>query len=101
MLQVFHPDVAYVTILHMLQASMQNVSSVSYVCCKCVYLDVVVAIHICCKHMFVKVSSVSNICCKYVYLDVVVAIHICCKHMFVKVSLISDVCCRSAFMLQH
>jgi hypothetical protein len=45
----------------MLQASIQNVSSVSYICCKCVYLDVVVAIHICCKRMFVNVSPVSDV----------------------------------------
>jgi hypothetical protein len=48
----------------MLQASIQNVSSVSDVCCKCVYLDDVVVIHICCKHMFINVSSVSNVYCK-------------------------------------
>jgi hypothetical protein len=39
--------------------------------------------------------------CKCIYLDVVVAIHICCKHMFVNVLPVSDVCYRSDFMLQH
>jgi hypothetical protein len=43
-----------------------------------------------------NVSSVSNVYCKFVYLDVIVAIHIYCKHMFVNVSLFSDVCCKSA-----
>jgi hypothetical protein len=75
MLQVFHLDVAYVACCicfrHMLPASIQNV------------------------------SSVSDVCCKYVYLDVVVAIHICCKCIFVNVSHVSDACCRNAFMLQH
>ena len=59
MLQVFHLDVAYVVMLQMFQthvasASIQNVSSVSAVHCKCVYLDVVVAIHICCKKYVCK-----------------------------------------------
>ena len=38
----------------MLQASIQNIPSVSDICCKCFYLDVAyvaVAIHICCKSM--------------------------------------------------
>jgi hypothetical protein len=48
----------------MLQASIQNVSSVSDVCCKCVYLAVADAIHICCKRMFISVLSVSNVCCR-------------------------------------
>ena len=47
----------------MLQASIQNVSSVLGICCKCAYLDVAVAIHICCKHMFVNVSPVSDVYC--------------------------------------
>jgi hypothetical protein len=47
MLQMFYLDVAYIAYFrHMSQASIQNVSSISDVCCKCVYLDVVVAIHI-------------------------------------------------------
>ena len=62
MLQVFRLYVAYIS--DMLQASIQNVSSVSDVCCKCVYLDVVVAIHICCKRMFVNVSPVSDVYCR-------------------------------------
>ena len=31
---------------------------------------------------------------------VAVAIHICCKRMFVNVSFVSDVCCTKCFMLQ-
>jgi hypothetical protein len=45
----------------MLQASIQNVSSVSNICCKCVYMDVVVVIHIYCKRMFVNISLSSYI----------------------------------------
>jgi hypothetical protein len=45
---------------HILQVSIQNVLSVSDVCCKYIYLEVVVAIHICCKRMFINVSPVSN-----------------------------------------
>jgi hypothetical protein len=47
MLQMFYLDVVYIAYFrHMSQASIQNVSSISDVRCKCVYLDVVVAIHI-------------------------------------------------------
>jgi hypothetical protein len=61
MLQVFHLDVAYVAMLNMFQiASVYSkcFSSVSDVRCKCVYLDVVVVIHICLKCMFVNDSPV-------------------------------------------
>ena len=40
MLQVFYLDVAYVAMV-MLQIYVSNVSSVSNVCCNCVYLSVV------------------------------------------------------------
>jgi hypothetical protein len=36
----------YICFRYILQASIQNVSSVSDVRCKCVYLDVVVVIHV-------------------------------------------------------
>jgi hypothetical protein len=57
----------------MLQAFVPNVSSVfSYVCCKCVYLDVAYVSHIYCKcflwmlHMFCNgFSNVSMCFCKY------------------------------------
>jgi hypothetical protein len=49
---------------HMLQASKHNVSSVPDICCKYVYLDVVVSIHICCKCMFINISPVSDLCCR-------------------------------------
>jgi hypothetical protein len=41
----------------MLQVFIQNIL-ISDVCCKCVYLDLEVAIHICCKHMFVNVLPI-------------------------------------------
>jgi hypothetical protein len=58
------------SIIHMLQVYVSNVSGVSNVCCKIVYLDVAyiaVVIHICCKRMFVNVSFVSDVCCSECY----------------------------------
>jgi hypothetical protein len=46
-----------------------------------------------------NISSILDVHCKYVYLDVVVAIHMYCKCMFVNISPVSDVYCRNAFML--
>jgi hypothetical protein len=69
MFQTFHLFYTYVaSVLSgcpyvMLQASIQNVSYISDVCCRYVYLDVAVAIHISCKHMFINVSPVSDVCC--------------------------------------
>jgi hypothetical protein len=64
MLQVFHLDVAYIAMLHMsrhmLQGSIQNVTFISDIRCKCVYLNVIVAIHICCKRIFINVSHLSD-----------------------------------------
>jgi hypothetical protein len=48
----------YTCFRHILRASIQNI--LSDVCCKCIYLEVVVSIHICCKCMFINVSSVSD-----------------------------------------
>jgi hypothetical protein len=52
----------------MLQASIQNVLSVLDVCCKCLDLDVAIAIHICYKRMFVNVSHVLNVCCRSAFM---------------------------------
>jgi hypothetical protein len=58
MLQVCFPNVLAVSFgrciccsgyTHILQVYVPNVSPISDVCCKCVYLDVAVIIHICCK----------------------------------------------------
>jgi hypothetical protein len=49
---------------HMLRASMQNILSVPDICCKYIYLDVVVDVHICCKCMFINISLISNLCCR-------------------------------------
>jgi hypothetical protein len=61
---MFHILQCCICFRHMLQASIQKVSSVSDVCCKCVYQDVVVAIHICSKRMFANISPVSDVCRK-------------------------------------
>jgi hypothetical protein len=75
---------------HLFETYVASVSSGCYICFK----------HIL-QASIPNVSYVSDICCMRVYLVVLVAIYICCKHMFVYVSHVSDVCCRSAFMLQH
>jgi hypothetical protein len=55
----------------MFQMYVSNVSAISYVYCKCFYLDVAyvtVAIHICCKrmfHLFWTYVAASASCCKY------------------------------------
>jgi hypothetical protein len=72
MYQMFHLFQTYVASVlsgccicfrHTLRASIQIVSSVSEVGCKCVSLDVVVVVHICCKRMFVNVSYVLDVYC--------------------------------------
>jgi hypothetical protein len=70
----------------MLQLFHMNVAYVSDICCKRLF-----------KIFHLFQTYVASVC----YLDVVVAIHICCKPMFVNVSLVLDVCCRSALMLQY
>ena len=61
LLHGFHPDVVCVSFgccngyTCMLQVYVSNVSSVSDVCCTCVYLDVVyvsVVVYICCNNLF-------------------------------------------------
>jgi hypothetical protein len=64
------------------------------------HLDVAYVSDICCKHLF-KMFHLFYTYVANMFMCVVVAIHICCKHMFVNVLPVSDVCCRSDFMLQH
>jgi hypothetical protein len=83
MFQVFHLFKTYV-------------ASVSSICCNVAYVS-----YICYKHLFKMFHLFQTYVAKYVYLNVVVAIHICCKRMFAYASPISDVCCRNTFRLQH
>jgi hypothetical protein len=50
----------------MLKLYVPNVSAVSNICCKYFYIDdayVAMAIHICCKSMFVNILSLSDVGC--------------------------------------
>jgi hypothetical protein len=72
-----------------LQLHISYVSAVSDICCKCF---IWMAIHICCKRMFVNVSFISDVCfSKY---------SIRCKRMFVNISFVLDVCFSKSFILQ-
>jgi hypothetical protein len=73
MFQMFHLFQTYVASVssrycicfrQMLRAFIQNVSSILNVYYKFVYLDVIIAIHIYCKRMFVNASSFSDVCYK-------------------------------------
>ena len=87
----------------MLQAFVQNVSSVSDVCCKRFDLDVVCVSHICSKSMFQifqlfhSYVAVSIFTLQVFYLDVADVSHICCKSMFEMFQsyvAISVLCCK-------
>jgi hypothetical protein len=61
----------------MLQAFVQNISSVSNMCCKHFDLDVAYV-----SHIYVARASVLDVCCKRFDLDVTYVSHICYKSMF-------------------
>jgi hypothetical protein len=79
----------------MLQAFVQNVSSVLNICCKRFDLDVAYV-----SHIYVARASVLDVCCKRFDLDVAYVSHICCKSMFEMFQLfqsyvaISVLCCK-------
>jgi hypothetical protein len=93
MLQVLYLDVTYVEDLQWLymyfQVYVPNVSPVLYLCCK-YFMWMLHMLQV----FIQNVLFVLDLYCKCVYQDVVIAIHICYKHVFVNVSPISDVCCR-------
>ena len=83
----------------MLQAFVQNVSSVSDVCCKCFNLDIAYVSHICCNSMF----QLFQLCHSYVavsvfmlqmfYIDVAYVLTRTLQVYVLNVSSASDVCC--------
>jgi hypothetical protein len=78
----------------MLQVYVSNVLALSNVCCKWFIqmLYMLYWIYTYVASVCFKCLALSNICCNITY--VALAIHVCCKRIFVNISSVLDICCK-------